>query len=104
MAQLNNASQTQLTDELRYSYLIFVIDLIQKASLIQLGLLGLTAWCVAQILPSPFDRAKAPLVGHRSVFEPFFLLRLRFALGALAQVQEGYHKVFESMNEKITGT
>ena len=102
MAQLNNASQTQLTDELRYSYLIFFIDQIQKASLIQFGLLGLTAWCITQYFPSPFDRVKAPLVGHLSVFEPFFILRLRFALGALAQVQEGYHKVSEDIHEDIT--
>ena len=102
MAQVNNASQTQLTDELRYSYLIFFIDQIQKASLIQFGLLGLTAWCITQYFPSPFDRVKAPLVGHLSVFEPFFILRLRFALGALAQVQEGYHKVSEDIHEDIT--
>ena len=102
MAQLNNASQPQLTEELRYSYLIFVIDQIQKASLIQFGLLGLTVWCITQYFPSPFDRVKAPLVGHRSVFEPFFLLRLRFALGALAQVQEGYHKVSEDVYAEIT--
>ena len=99
MAQLTNASQAQFTDELRYSYLIFFIDQIQKASLIQFGLLGLAAWCIAQYFPSPFDRVKAPLVGHRSVFEPFFLLRLRFALGALAQVQEGYHKVLKDIHE-----
>ena len=101
MEQLNNASQTQLTDELRYSYLIFAIDQIQKASLIQFGLLGLTAWCIAQYFPS-FDRVKAPLVGHCSVFEPFFILRLRFALGALAHVQEGYHKVYEDIHEYTT--
>ena len=33
MAQLHNASQTQLTDELSYSYLSFVVDQIQKALL-----------------------------------------------------------------------
>lgn len=104
MAQLNNASQMQFTDELPYSYLSFVVDQIQKASLIQFGLLGLAAWCVAQYSGSLFDRVKAPLVGHRSVFEPLFLVRLRFALGALAQVQEGYHKVSEDTHEETTDT
>ena len=39
------------------------------------------------------DKKKAPLVGLRSIFEPVFVLRLRFTTGARAIVHEGYTKV-----------
>lgn len=39
---------------------------------------------------------KAPFVGYRGFWEPTFLLRLRFTLGAWPIVMEGYRKVTTS--------
>jgi hypothetical protein len=43
------------------------------------------------------DGIKAPYVGYRSIFEPSWLVRLRFSKGALPQINEGYEKVCVSV-------
>lgn len=36
---------------------------------------------------------KAPYAGYRSIFEPAWLVRLRFSKGARPQINEGYRQV-----------
>lgn len=49
---------------------------------------------VARFISQGFRQGvKAPYVGYRSIFEPAFLVRLRFSKGALPQITEGYQKV-----------
>ena len=55
---------------------------------------ALATFLAAQILSQVFEyKLNAPFVGSRSVFEPRWLVRLRFSKGALPMVQEGYRKV-----------
>ena len=83
-----------LADENTSSYLSLTLSQFQKLSFIQFALLALTAWCVVRNLLPFFDRVNVPAVGYRSIFEPSLLVRIRFALGALSQIDEGYRKVF----------
>lgn len=93
MAQLSNTSHEDLASDVGSSYLDLALDQVQTLSFTQLASLVVIAWFLARnFLPSA-DGIKAPSVGYRSVFEPSILVRLRFALGALDQVNEGYIKV-----------
>lgn len=40
-----------------------------------------------------FLGVNAPVVGHRTIFEPAWLVRLRYMTQSAAMVQEGYDKV-----------
>lgn len=43
------------------------------------------------------DGVKTPYVGYRSVFEPAWLVRLRFSRGARPMINEGYQKVWTTI-------
>lgn len=64
-----------------------------SASLTQVVLFGAAVVLVRSILALTSRGIKAPYVGYRSIFEPAFLVRLRFSKGALPQINEGYRKV-----------
>ena len=93
MSHFENASQ-KTDDEL--SYRTAALNLAAKVSLAQLILISCTTWFVASNFLPSFDGVKASSVGHRSIFEPSFLVRLRFALGAFAQITDGYRLVLSS--------
>lgn len=93
MAQLSNSSHEELASDVRWSYLDLALDQIQTVSFTQLASLVVIVWFFARNFLPPTDGIKAPSIGYRSVFEPSFLVRLRFALGALDQINEGYTKV-----------
>lgn len=55
-------------------------------------------WITTSLIRSLYTRVlgtsvKAPYAGYRSIFEPAWLVRLRFSGGALPQINEGYEKV-----------
>ncbi len=64
-----------------------------EASVVQLFVFALFMLFVTSMVLPVFDGVKAPFVGYRSILEPAFLVRLRFAKGALPQITEGYRKV-----------
>lgn len=43
---------------------------------------------------------RAPYAGYRSIFEPAFLVRLRFSNGARPQINEGYRKVGDLLDKR----
>ena len=49
---------------------------------------------VARAIQSQPDGVKAPCIGFRSVFEPAWLVRLRYSQQASSWVKDGYAKVF----------
>ena len=51
------------------------------------------ALTISNLLASIFDKIKAPYVGFRSIVEPVWLVRLRFAKGALPIINDGFQKV-----------
>ena len=51
--------------------------------------------CLRSVLEGVFSSVKAPVVGHRSVFEPKWLVRLRYVRGSRKILSEGYGKVSE---------
>ena len=94
MAQPRNSSQEKAANnDLRSSYIDLALNQIQVVPITQFGLLLFSVWFIARNFLPPTDGMKVPSVGYRSVFEPSFLVRLRFALGALSQINEGYAKV-----------
>ena len=92
MTKIEESSQTSVNDE-AVSYLA-----VKNLSLIQVALLSLAIIFIARNFVPAFDNIPARPVGFRSVFEPAFLVRLRFAKGALPQINEGYRKVFTKAN------
>ena len=72
-----------------YSYLTT-----KNLSLAQIALLSLAIIFVACNFAPTFDGIPARPVGFRSILEASFLVRHRFAKGALPQINEGYSKVF----------
>lgn len=66
---------------------------IENISLAQAFLLGLVTILIIRSFLSVSDNVDAQPVGFRSRLEPSFLVRLRFAKGALPQINEGYQKV-----------
>ena len=93
MAQVENTSQNIHEGDSSSPYLSAVISSIQHVPIAQFVLFVLLAWFVARNYLPPFDGVKASSVGHRSIFEPFILVQLRFALGALGQINDGYQRV-----------
>ena len=95
-------AQTEITSQIIYegnpssSYLNTVISSIQHVPIAQIIPLVLVAWFVARNYLPPFDGVKASSVGQRSIFEPVLLVQLRFALGALSQINDGYQRVFST--------
>ncbi|KAF7513028.1 hypothetical protein GJ744_011294 [Endocarpon pusillum] len=63
-----------------------------------MAILGLIMALFAKFALTFSDSSKkAPYVGFRSVFEPAWLVRLRFARGAIPMINEGYEKFKNSM-------
>jgi len=56
--------------------------------------LGLVLILTFRVYFQIFDGVKTPYVGYRSVFEPAWLVRLRFSHGARPMINEGYQKVW----------
>ena len=94
MSQFENASQI-IDDGLPYQ--TAALSLAAKVSLAQLILFFCSTWFVASNFLPSFDGVKASSVGHRSIFEPSFLVRFRFALGAFAQITDGYRLVLSAL-------
>lgn len=58
-----------------------------------LALAGILALYTFNALKENLFSVKAPVVGHRSFFEPEWLLGFRFVRGSAPIIQEGYEKV-----------
>ena len=93
MAQSNGSSQEGSARHVSSTYLGLALSQVQNVSIPQLVLPVLIAWVFARNFLPAADGLKVPSVGYRSILEPSFLVRLRFALGALGQINEGYTKV-----------
>ena len=69
---------------------------IERPSLVVLICSGLFLLsCLRSVLEGAFPSVKAPVVGHRSIFEPKWLVRLRYVRGSREILSEGYDKVGE---------
>ena len=69
---------------------------IERTSLVVLICSGLFLLsCLRSVLEGAFSSVKAPVVGHRSIFEPKWLVRLRYVRGSREILREGYGKVSE---------
>ena len=69
---------------------------IERTSLVVLicSSLFFLSW-LRSVLDGAFSSVKAPVVGHRSIFEPKWLVRLRYVRGSREILSEGYGKVSE---------
>jgi len=86
MVQGNDSSQNYPLGEADSIYLEY--------SLTQIVLVGsVTAILVRTFLQMFDNKLKVPFAGYRSVFEPSWLVRLRFSRGAFPMIHEGYRKV-----------
>ena len=65
----------------------------EYTSLTLLALLSLAGLFLSRLFSPVYEDVDVPTVGFRSIFEPSFLVRFRFAKGALPQINEGYQKV-----------
>ena len=70
---------------------------IERTSLVFLVCSGLFLLSyLRSVLEGAFPNVKAPVVGHRSIFEPKWLVRLRYVRGSREILSEGYSKVSEA--------
>ncbi|KFA68979.1 hypothetical protein S40285_08381 [Stachybotrys chlorohalonatus IBT 40285] len=67
------------------------------SSLALYALAGLSLIPIFQSIKGSFSGVKAQVVGHRSFFEPQWLVRHRFIKGSAGIIQHGYDKFKESM-------
>lgn len=63
------------------------------SSLALYALAGLSLIPIFQSIKGSFSGVKAQVVGHRSFFEPQWLVRHRFIKGSAGIIQHGYDKV-----------
>jgi hypothetical protein len=67
---------------------------IEQTNLIVLCCSGLFVLLyLKSIVQNALFSVKAPVIGHRSIFEPEWLVRVRFVRGSREILREGYSKV-----------
>lgn len=102
MVQMDTGS-LKLGDQTEFSYFDYAIRQSRTIPISQLAMLALITWFLARNFLPPSDGVSVRSVGRRSVLEPSLIVRMRFALGALDQISEGYRKVSEGASGSLRG-
>ncbi|KAG4429038.1 hypothetical protein IFR05_015481 [Cadophora sp. M221] len=94
MVQINDTIQNNMANQTTQAraFLKPATAVLPSDPLTSIVLIGAAFLVVRSILALTSRGIKAPYAGYRSMFEPAFLVRLRFSKGALPQIDEGYRK------------
>lgn len=106
MAQINDTIQNNMANQTAQArgFLKPVMAELPSDFLTYIILFGAAVALVRSIFALTGRGIKAPYAGYRSIFEPAFLVRLRFSKGALPQINEGYRKVcLEKQHTFVSG-
>ena len=68
-------------------------EVLYQHSLTTIVVVAATLFYIVRAIQSQFNGVKAHRVGFRSIFEPAFLVRLRFSKQAFPMIKDGYAKV-----------
>ncbi|KAK9775109.1 putative Cytochrome P450 monooxygenase [Seiridium cardinale] len=96
MNNTNSSPSTRLTGKFTYWEILAARD-IQINTLFVSAIAGLLVLNIFSAIKQHYSGVKAEAVGYRSLFEPGWLVRLRFVRGSTPIIRDGYRKFRETM-------